>query len=429
METDLPDGVAQVIVEHMSDMVLVIDSLGRIAYANHTGELILGWRREDWIGRSAFDLVHPDDVGSAAESLATASTSGRGIKQPIELRVRRASGAWHPVEIITSNLLDEPSVRSLVVVARDLSARAEGLAVAASERRRFERVFDQSPIGLALIGRDGRIVRPNEALARLGGRPQEDLAGSELVDLAVADDRDRLADLLDQEGAADGAAPVEVRFTDVEERVRWVRVSVSAIGDGDRAGDGAGASNLGLVRCEDVSEEHALREQLLYAATHDDLTGLLNRSGFRSVYDHVAGRDRGTETAAALVFIDLDDFKEVNDRFGHEVGDLLLEVVATRIRRTVRTTDAVARIGGDEFLVLLDPIHDVAAATDLADRILATVREPVELPVATVRVGASIGVAPVEVGAPLSTTLNRADAAAYSVKHAGGNAVAVASSP
>ncbi len=418
VERNLPEGVADLVVEHMSDMVLVIDSLGRIAYANHTGELVLGWSREDWVGRSAFDLVHPDDVGAAAESLATASTSGPGIKQPIELRVRDADGGWHPVEIITSNLLDEPTVRGLVVVARDLSARADGLEVAAVERRRFERVFDQSPIGLALVGPDDRIVRLNDALARLGARSQADLAGSPLADLPVEDDRDRFGEFLAGCDAAADPDPIEVRVVDVDERVRWVRVSISPVGSGPDEAE------YSVFRAEDVSEEHALREQLLYAATHDDLTGLLNRTGFHSVYDHVVERDRSSAGAAALVFVDLDDFKEVNDRHGHEVGDQLLEVVAGRIRRTVRTSDAVARIGGDEFLVLLDPLSEPTAASDLAGRVLAAVREPVELSVGVVRVGASIGVTPVRSGEPLSAGLNRADSAAYDVKRSGGNAVA-----
>jgi PAS domain S-box-containing protein len=96
VEPHLPDGVADAVIEYMADMVLVVDSLGRIAYVNHTAELLLGWSRIDWIGRSAFDLIHPDDVGSVAESLATASASGPGIKQPIELRIRTSSDEWCP---------------------------------------------------------------------------------------------------------------------------------------------------------------------------------------------------------------------------------------------------------------------------------------------------------------------------------------------
>ncbi|MBU6217050.1 MAG: PAS domain S-box protein, partial [Acidobacteria bacterium] len=287
MEEHLPGGVADVIVEHMADMALVVDSLGRIAYANHTAELVLGWSRVDWIGRSAFDLIHPDDVGSAAESLATASASGPGIKQPIELRVRTSADAWRPVEIISSNMLDESSVRGLVVVARDLTARASGLAVAEAERRRFEQVFDRSPFGMALVDDDQRLVRLNATMAHLCGRTQADLAGTTVLELVVDDDRERFEEFTSL--ALDGAEQeaVEVRVVDDDDVTRWVRASLSRI-----EGDDGSFIHL-VLQFEDVTEEHALREQLLYAATHDDLTGLLNRPGFQSIYEHVAARERG----------------------------------------------------------------------------------------------------------------------------------------
>ncbi|MFZ4432471.1 MAG: diguanylate cyclase domain-containing protein [Microthrixaceae bacterium] len=420
MEPHLPDGVADAVIEYMADMVLVVDSLGRIAYVNHTAELLLGWSRIDWIGRSAFDLIHPDDVGSVAESLATASASGPGIKQPIELRIRTSSDEWCPVEIISSNMLEEPSVRGLVVVARDLTARAAGLAVAEAERRRFEQVFDRSPFGMALVDDDLRFVRLNAALAHLCGRTQVDLAGTPVVDLVVPDDRDRFDEFTSL--ALDGAEQeaVEVRIVDDADVTRWVRTSLSRI----EADDG---SFIHLVlQCEDVTEEHILREQLLYSATHDDLTGLLNRPGFQSVFQHVAARERGHGgPSAALLFIDLDGFKQVNDVHGHESGDLLLELVAGRIRRTVRTSDAVARIGGDEFLVLLDPVVSAAVASDLAERIRAAIHQPVELPTAIVNISASIGVSVARGVDDMSDGLNRADAAAYAVKREGGNGVLV----
>lgn len=420
MEEHLPGGVADVIVEHMADMVLVVDSLGRIAYANHTAELVLGWSRVDWIGRSAFDLIHPDDVGSAAESLATASASGPGIKQPIELQVRTSEGAWRPVEIISSNMLDEPSVRGLVIVARDLTARAGGVAVAEAERRRFEQVFDRSPFGMALVDDDQRLVRLNATMAHLCGRTQADLAGTTVVGLVVDDDRERFEEFTSL--AIDGAEQeaVEVRVVDDDDVTRWVRASLSRI-----EGDDGSFIHL-VLQFEDVTEEHALREQLLYAATHDDLTGLLNRPGFQSIYEHVAARERGHGgPSAALLFIDLDGFKQVNDVHGHEAGDLLLELVAGRIRRTVRTSDAVARIGGDEFLVLLDPVVSTGVASDLAERIRAAIHQPVELPSAIVNISASIGVSVARGADDMSDGLNRADAAAYVVKRGGGNGVSV----
>ena len=424
VEPPLSAGSFETIVELMADTVLIVDELGCLRYVNRAAEVALGWSRVEWIGRSAFDLIHPDDIGSVAESLATASTSGPGAKVPIELRILHQDGSYRPFELLTANLLDESSVGALVVVGRDLSARAAGLEIAQLERRRFEQAFDRSPFGMALLDVAGGLVRVNSALAHLSGRPVEVLAGGSVGDLVVDDDRERVEDFVVL--AVDGIDqdPIEVRLLDDRDETRWARMSVSSIRDDH------GHFEHAVLQTEDVTEEHVLREQLLYSATHDDLTGLLNRPGFQSVYQHVAARERSHGgPSAALLFIDLDGFKQVNDAHGHEAGDLLLELVAGRIRRTVRTSDAVARVGGDEFLVLLDPVVSPSVAAELAERIRSAIHQPVELPAAIVNISASIGVSLSRGTDQMADDLGRADAAAYAVKRSGGDGVEIVEAP
>jgi diguanylate cyclase (GGDEF)-like protein len=167
---------------------------------------------------------------------------------------------------------------------------------------------------------------------------------------------------------------------------------------------------LALVR----SAEH---ERLLHLARHDSLTGVGNRTMFR---DHLAAALARGEANLAVGFCDLDDFKHVNDRFGHGVGDDLLVAVAARLRATLRAGDEIARIGGDEFTILWREIPDAGAAEAIVERVVAAGLEPFPLPEGEMTVGISIGYVLAQPGATADSLLEAADAALYQSKQAGG---------
>jgi diguanylate cyclase (GGDEF)-like protein/PAS domain S-box-containing protein len=178
------------------------------------------------------------------------------------------------------------------------------------------------------------------------------------------------------------------------------------------------ASVAGIIlNARDVTEGRQLHERLKYDATHDTLTSLANRALFDEQIRLVASRAPHPETEMAILAIDLDDFKPVNDMLGHHVGDALLVAVADRLRRCVLPTDMVARLGGDEFAVLL-PGTSRTGATSVANRILASFTEPVVVEGHELAIRASLGIA-VGSGAQIETLLRDADAAMYTVKHNG----------
>lgn len=172
-----------------------------------------------------------------------------------------------------------------------------------------------------------------------------------------------------------------------------------------------------IIRAQDLERtRHA--EELRHTSRHDPLTGLPNRLAFSESLSRLLAERRSPH--GALMFMDLDGFKVVNDTLGHEAGDVVLSSVAERLRRSVRDTDSVFRIGGDEFVVVAPGMADDQAAHDLAERIIARVREPIEAGSTQCAVGASIGIAfyPGD-GADLETLLRHADTAMYLAKHAG----------
>jgi diguanylate cyclase (GGDEF)-like protein len=183
---------------------------------------------------------------------------------------------------------------------------------------------------------------------------------------------------------------------------------------------GADGQPVLVGQLTDVTEQRMLAEALAARADRDPLTGLMNRYAFLEQFGKALARTERTQERVAILFLDLDHFKDVNDTFGHHVGDELLCQVAGRLHTSTRTGDTIGRLGGDEFVVLCEPVQDPADAHAVAERITANMREPFVIGSSTVHVTVSVGVRVAEVGdTDPSRLLRDADAAAYHAKHAG----------
>ena len=169
----------------------------------------------------------------------------------------------------------------------------------------------------------------------------------------------------------------------------------------------------------DVTEQRNLERQLSHRAFHDELTGLANRALFLDRMDHALRVARPEADPVVVLFVDLDDFKSVNDALGHAVGDQLLKIVADRIRRSAGTGDTAARLGGDEFAILLEDRGGIDRAIDVAESLLDSLREPVSIAGYDVAVLASVGVAVASPGMTTTSLLRDADIAMYEAKRAG----------
>lgn len=268
-------------------------------------------------------------------------------------------------------------------------------AATAHSDERFRSAFDDAPIGMALVGLDGVVQRANEALvAQVGG----DAVGLALTELVCVEDL--------------GGRPFPAADTGLELRYRdrdgWALWHHSVLAGRN------GEPELWISHCIDVSERKAAEDELSWQAHHDPLTGLPNREQFLARLGGDLDRRR-----VAVLFIDIDDFKVVNDSLGHGAGDRLLTAVAERLARVVRPDDVIARFGGDEFTILLRDVATEGEALAVADRVADALRDPLVLDGEHRYVTASVGLSFSAPGGDAHALLRDADAAMYRAKDLG----------
>jgi diguanylate cyclase (GGDEF)-like protein/PAS domain S-box-containing protein len=268
---------------------------------------------------------------------------------------------------------------------------------------------------IMIVAPDGALRFASPAAERtLGFRPEE-IIGRSLPDLWSGEDGEKLRMFLAEVAASSTGTvgPVELRIE--RDAKRYVIESVGSNLTADPAVQGL------ALNFRDISERKALEEQLRQLAFHDSLTLLANRNLFRDRVQHALTLAQRGQTTVAVMFLDLDNFKNINDSLGHDAGDRLLQAVAQRVVKTTRSSDTVARLGGDEFAVLVEGIAAMTEVQRLADALIETLDLPFPLDGTEVRVGASIGVAFSTPQAGAETLLSKADIAMYHAKAAGKN--------
>ena len=306
----------------------------------------------------------------------------------------------------------------LSVVWRDVSEELRLAQQLTDSERRFQLLAEHSNDVVQLL-RDGLLVWVSPSLTKvLGWQPEEWLHRG--FDAFVHPEDVPSMQACQAAVNAGGSKVVDLRVRHRDGSFHWVQASASPFFDQTGARAGAVAS----LRI--VDEQVAVREELAFQASHDGLTGVLKREAVLRRLSELDIGTRAGDSAVALLFIDFDQFKVVNDTWGHAVGDTLLRTVAERIEAVVRADDIVARLGGDEFLVVLDGVDGEAAAVSIADKLRAVCGAPVVTPTGTVTITISVGVVLCDTGESSDALVTRADQAMYAAKRAGRGQIVVA---
>ena len=419
----------EVIAATIPDGVLVVDRAGVVLLHN---DAALQWMAHD---------DDPDAGPPSLEDVAPFLVGDRPLpahQHPVERafdgqRVRGLVARLRDVQLdelrtvsIDAVPLNEETPgppERVVLVVRDVTEEQDRLDALRAERERTERLISDAPHGVAVLALDGRVLQVNDALAGLAGRSARGVVGGHFADLSP-EYREKMVRHLERTMEAPGSLLVG-DWTIVGPRGKESHVSLTSrvLWAPDASPD------VILVNVVDFSEQRRYEERLTYLADHDPLTGLLNRRRFDEVLDALVRRSSLFDLPGAVLLVDLDNFKEVNDTMGHAVGDELLVGIARLLERSLRSSDHVARVGGDEFAVVLTE-SDPAAARRVAENIVDAVRDyAATLEGVRRRVTASVGVATFADAAEQGIDLFAlADMLLYDAKEAGRDQYAILAS-
>lgn len=400
------------LVHNATDMITVLDARGNICFASPSVERILGYPPHVLIGKRALRLIHPHDRIAALASFNHILHHPRA-SFTLEYRFQHANGEWIYLESRGVNLLDQSQVGGLVINSRDITERKcieEALRERERQLRQVIETINAIPWELNLTTSRFTYVGP-QSLTMLGYSPQEWTDLDFWTSLIHPDDRAialRTCQIATQRGE-DHA--FEYRMLTADGRVLWVRDIVTVVKDieGPRALRGV------IV---DITERRLAEQQLEQRAWRDELTGLANRAALLQHLEQRLERARhAPHDSFAVLFLDLDNFKQINDRYGHLIGDELLQQFAMRLQAQLAADDLAARLGGDEFVIVVQWVTSLHEASTIAERLLTALRQPFMIDGQIIRVTPSIGVALADGTTPqVLDVLRDADIALYRAK-------------
>jgi diguanylate cyclase (GGDEF)-like protein/PAS domain S-box-containing protein len=406
-----------------SDMLCTASFEGTMLSANGAWQRTLGWTFEELGSRRFIELVHPDDREASLREFALSLRGERAAS--FVNRCQAKDGRWLWIEWTSHADLKH---RVVYAAARNVTERRVAEEAQREAEERFRRAFEDSATGMAVVDLEGSVlVAVNPSLARMAGRPRDDLTGvATLAELTDPEDVPKIEKGMARLEAGD--APLfrgELRIVRPDGRRVWVDVTTSIVRDEH------GEPLYRLSQLVDIDARRQAQEQLRYLADHDPLSGVYNRRRFEQELQRELGYAAMRRSRGALLVLDVDNFKRINDTLGHAAGDKVIARLGSTLTERLRSGDAVGRLGGDEFAVLLrrvepDEARDVASSIQalVIERLVDLVGD--ELDHVTLSVGVAAFGGDGEGAAPsMDELFKTADAAMYEAKRAGGNRVAL----
>ncbi|RRO19870.1 sensor domain-containing diguanylate cyclase [Saccharopolyspora rhizosphaerae] len=360
----------QTLFEQSAAAMAILDLQGKYLHVNAAFCRMLGYARDELIGLDYRAITHPDDIDDEGPIEA---------EEPLEKRYIRADGSVIWVLVSRSFIRDENGepVRFLSQ-SQDITRRREAELL-------WQRSFHNAPIGMALLDLKGHWTEVNDTLCDMLGYTRDEMVGMHFSEVTYEEDDDRGPALLEDlvHGVVETLS-IEKRYRHKKGHPIWMLIRATAVPGAD------GAPAFVVSQYDDVGERRLADAHLAQLALHDPLTGLANRTLLSDLMDLGLKRIASGDGMLLVVLADLDDLKPFNDRYGHLAGDKVIVAAAKALQGAVRGGDAVARIGGDEFVVVT-VVNTAAEAAALRDRIEQQLNRDVTIGGRTVELRTSVG--------------------------------------
>lgn len=404
-------------LDNISDTIWLIDSCLIVAYVSPNVEHFLGFPASELIGRPSALVIHPDDMATV-KNAHRYTLKHAGQPHTVQYRVSHKEGRWIYVESTGINLLDNQEIKGVLVSMRDITERKQ-----AENDLRIAATAFESQEGMFITDAHGVILRVNGAFTQITGYTAEEAIGKKPSLLKSAWQNSDFYSAMWTSIRQTGAWQGEIWNRRKSGEVYPQHLTITAVKD-----SGGNITNY-VATLTDITLQKAAADKIERLALYDSLTGLPNRQLLRDRLISALASSNRSGRKGALLFIDLDNFKTLNDTLGHDMGDALLQQVAQRLAACVREGDTVARLGGDEFVVMLEDLSEhtleSAALTEaIGDKILESLARPYSLAMQEYYSTSSIG-ATLFSGheQSIDELLKQADIAMYQAKTSGRNAL------
>lgn len=405
------------LTDQSSDIIAIIDRKGVITYENKAIEPVLGLKVNEQMGGKGFDNLHPDDVPFVSNELKRLFADPDASASRSEVRLRHKNGQWLVFEFMASGLVNNNVVEAVMINLRDITERKRAEESLRFSEEKYRTILENIQEGYFEVDLAGNLTFYNDPVCEIMGYTREELmsmnykkyTGNEMaVKVYQAFNKVYLS--------GNSTKEIDWQIIRKDGARRYIEASVSL--QKDFSGHPKGFK--GIIR--DITERKEMDQKLNHLATHDALTGLPNRILFMDRLQVALAQSRRNRNKLAVMMLDLDHFKDVNDTLGHLAGDKLLQEVGNRLTDILRHNDTVARLGGDEFVVLLSDLERMEYAAGVAKVILKAFGKPFLLADHEITPNVSIGIAffPDDCD-DVESLLQKSDMAMYSVKTHGRN--------
>jgi len=406
------DDLFRAILSNILDSVLILNWDGSILFANRAAYNLVGIPEgTDLSSLNATDFIDPENVHRALKDLKRIREGHDGFLA--EYRIKAANGEYKWVEGLGKRIHIQGRPLSIVIL-RQITERMEAQRMLCASELKFRTLAETTPAAI-FIYQDDRLVYCNPGMEILTGYTHDELMKVRSWDLIHPDTRDLAREMsLARLDGAPAPSRYEVKIITKQGEEKWVDLSSSTIElNGQLAGMGT---------AHDITDRKEAEEIISKLAYYDPLTGLPNRLLFNDRLSMAISRAERFQEKIAVFMLDLDKFKDVNDTLGHTVGDHLLKAVADRLSVSLRKSDTVARMGGDEFIICVPDLKDHGNPVQVAEKILEDFISPFSFNSHEISIKSSVGMAMYpDDGTDGEMLIRNADIAMYRAKHAGGN--------